>query len=91
MTSPIQWLESVGVSTGTGTITRRGSPATRAYPCIMSRYVMMSGPPMSKVRFTSDGRAALPTRYRITSRTAMGWMRVETQLGVTITGSRSVR
>ncbi|CAO0837965.1 hypothetical protein SMICM17S_10413 [Streptomyces microflavus] len=30
VTSPIQWLESVGVSTGTGTITRRGSPATRA-------------------------------------------------------------
>ena len=30
VTSPIQWLDSPGVSTGTGTITRRRSPATSA-------------------------------------------------------------
>lgn len=51
----------------------------------------MSGPPTSKVRDTSRGMVALPTRARSTSRTATGWMRVWTQLGVTMTGSRSVR
>lgn len=51
----------------------------------------MSGPPMSKVRFTSYGNCAHPTSRRSTSRTAIGWMRVRTQLGVTIAGSRSVR
>ncbi len=30
VTSPTQWLDSPGVSTGTGTITRRRSPATSA-------------------------------------------------------------
>ena len=38
------------------------SPATRAYRCIMSRYVSTSGPPMSNVRLTSGGMLALPTR-----------------------------
>ncbi len=46
---------------------------------------------MSKVRLTSSGSPAEPTSARSTSRTATGWMRVCTQLGVTITGSRSVR
>ncbi|GAA3127173.1 hypothetical protein GCM10017687_47400 [Streptomyces echinatus] len=91
VTSPTQWLERPGVRTGTGTMSRRGSPATRAYRIIMSRYVRMSGPPMSKQRLTSSGRRAQPTRRRRTSRTAIGWIRVRTQLGVTITGSRSVR
>lgn len=62
VTSPTQWLDSRGVSTGTGTITRRGSPATVAYRRIMSRYVTTPVPPMSNARFTSDGMAALPTR-----------------------------
>ncbi|CAM5259366.1 hypothetical protein SHIRM173S_09556 [Streptomyces hirsutus] len=51
----------------------------------------MSGPPMSNARSTSAGMRAEPTRYRSTSRTATGWIRVCTQLGVTMTGSRSVR
>lgn len=46
---------------------------------------------MSKARLTSSGIRAEPTSVRSTSRTAMGWIRVRTQLGVTITGSRSVR
>lgn len=91
VTSPIQWLDRRGVSIGTGRMSRCGRPATSANPRIMSRYVMMSGPPMSKARCTSSGISALPTRYRSTSRTAIGWIRVETQLGVTMTGSRSVR
>ena len=37
VTTDTQWLDSHGVSTGTETITRRGSPATFAYRCIMSR------------------------------------------------------
>ena len=37
VTSPTQWLDSRGVSTGTGTMSRRGSPATAAYRCIISR------------------------------------------------------
>jgi hypothetical protein len=52
---------------------------------------MTSGPPMSKHRCTSVGSVAQPTRYRSTSRMAIGWIRLCTQRGVTITGSRSVR
>ncbi|CAM5259332.1 hypothetical protein SHIRM173S_09555 [Streptomyces hirsutus] len=37
VTSPIQWLDSLGVSTGTGTTSRRRRPATTAYCCIISR------------------------------------------------------
>lgn len=70
---------------------RWGRLATTAYRCIICSYVMMSGPPRSNARFTSSGIRALPTRYRSTSRTPIGWMRVLTQLGVTMTGSRSVR
>ncbi len=46
---------------------------------------------MSNPRFTSRGIRAEPTRYRSTSRTAMGWIRTSTHRGVIITGSRSVR
>ncbi len=46
---------------------------------------------MSKARFSSGGSVAAPTSSRSTSRTAIGWIRVSTQRGVTITGSRSVR
>ena len=79
------------MSSGTGTITRRGSRATAAYRTIISRYVSTSGPPMSKARLTSSGMPAQPTSARRTSRTATGWIRVCTHCGVTITGSRSVR
>ena len=34
--SPTQWLDRDGVSSGTGRIRRRGTPATRAYRCIIS-------------------------------------------------------
>ena len=51
----------------------------------------MSGPPMSNRRFTPGGSVAQPTRYRSTSLTAIGWIRVSTHFGVTMTGSRSVR
>ncbi|GHE60595.1 hypothetical protein GCM10018782_38600 [Streptomyces griseoaurantiacus] len=91
VTSPTQWLDSPGVSTGTGRISRRGSPAIRAYRSIISRYVSTSGPPRSKVRLTSAGIRPAAISARSTSRTATGWTRVCTQLGVTITGSRSVR
>lgn len=79
------------MSTGTGTISRGGSPATSAYISIMARYVSTSGPPTSKARLTSGGSVAQPTSCRSTSRTAIGWIRVQTQRGVIITGSRSVR
>jgi hypothetical protein len=46
---------------------------------------------MSKVRLTPSGRRAAAIRYRSTSRMAIGWTRVPTQRGVTITGNRSVR
>ncbi len=48
---------------------------------------------MSNTRSVSgtSGRPAAPTRQRSTSRTAIGWIRVSTQRGVTMTGSRSVR
>ena len=36
VTRPTQWLDSRGVSSGTGTIRRRGSPATAAYRRIIS-------------------------------------------------------
>ncbi len=62
VTSPIQWLDRPGVSIGTDTMRRLGRPATSAYSIIMSRYVRTSGPPMSKVRLTSSGMRALPTR-----------------------------
>lgn len=62
VTSPIQWLDSRGVSIGTGRISRCGRAAISAYRCIISRYVMMSGPPMSKTRLASRGIRALPTR-----------------------------
>lgn len=91
VTSPIQWLDRRGVSIGTGRISRFRSWAIAAYSSIISRYVTTSGPPMSKVRFTSAGISTLPTRYRSTSRTAIGWILVDTQLGVTMTGRRSVR
>ena len=51
----------------------------------------MSGPPMSKARLTVGGIVAQPTRYRSTSRMAIGWMRVDTHFGVIMAGSRSVR
>ena len=35
VTTPTQCPESQGVSTGTGTMTRRRSPATAAYRCII--------------------------------------------------------
>jgi hypothetical protein len=60
----------------------------------MSAYVSTSGPPMSKPRERSAGIPAGPaqaTRYRSTSPIAIGWTRVRTQRGVTITGNRSVR
>ena len=44
---------------------------------------------MSNVRFASS--VVAPTRYRSTSRTAIGWIRLCTHRGVTMTGSRSVR
>ncbi|MGY1718214.1 hypothetical protein ACI8AG_04085 [Blastococcus sp. SYSU DS0552] len=52
---------------------------------------MTSGPPMSKQRCTSAGSRAQATRYRSTSRIAIGWIRLCTHRGVTITGNRSVR
>ncbi len=36
VTSPTQWLDSEGDRTGTGTMTRRRSPATAAYRCIIA-------------------------------------------------------
>jgi hypothetical protein len=62
VTSPTQWLDRDGVSSGSVTIRRRLRCATSAYRCIMSRYVSTSGPPMSNPRFTSAGIFALPTR-----------------------------
>jgi hypothetical protein len=46
---------------------------------------------MSKRRDTSRGSVAAATRYRSTSRTAIGWIRLFTHFGVIIAGSRSVR
>ena len=46
---------------------------------------------MSNPRLTSGGMAAEPTRYRSTSRIAIGWMRFSTHFGTVIAGSRSVR
>ena len=46
---------------------------------------------MSKRRLTPAGSVAALTRYRSTSRTAIGWIRVSTHMGVTMAGSRSVR
>jgi hypothetical protein len=37
VTTPTQWLDSPGLSTGTGRIRRLGSPATAAKRCIISR------------------------------------------------------
>lgn len=79
------------MSIGTRRMRRWGRRATTAYRRIIFSYVTTSGPPMSNARFTSSGIPALPTRYRSTSRTAIGWMRVPTHLGVTMAGSRSVR
>ncbi len=36
VTRPTQWLDRLGVSSGTGMMSRGGSPATAAYPCIIS-------------------------------------------------------
>jgi hypothetical protein len=36
VTTPTQWLDRFGLSSGTGTIRRRGSPVTAANRCIMS-------------------------------------------------------
>ena len=62
VTRPTQWLDRLGLSTGTLTMRRCGSPAARAYPCIIWRYVRTSGPPMSNARLTSAGIVAEPTR-----------------------------
>ena len=62
VTRPTQCEESPGVSGRTGTMIRRGRPATAAYRCIISTKVSTSGPPMSKPRLTSAGKVAAPTR-----------------------------
>ena len=66
----------------------RNTPAR----CIISRYVSTSVPPISTIVCCSVRWSVRPwSRYVTTSPTAIGWDRVATHLGVTITGKRFTR
>ena len=62
VTKPTHRLDSRGVSTPTGRIRPRAQAGDGGVPRIICSYVSTSGPPMSKARFTSGGRAAQPAR-----------------------------
>ena len=55
----------------------------------MRRYVSGSGPPISYVSPIASRRPSTPVRSSSASSRAIGWVRVSTQRGVTITGRRS--
>ncbi|NCY01359.1 MAG: hypothetical protein EBX36_00190 [Planctomycetia bacterium] len=54
-------LDSRGVSTGTG-IMSRVSPRCRAYSRMIAPYDTLSGPPISKIRGPPAGRSIAATR-----------------------------
>src|SRR3954449_11656985 len=55
----------------------------------MSPYDTTSEPPISKVPLTSSGKSSPASRYASTSSIAIGWVRVETHRGQTMSGKRS--
>ena len=62
VTKPIQYAASSAVVTGAMRKKRGILSNAFAYSLSMSAYSRGSGPPTSKVRFTSSGRSAAPTR-----------------------------
>ena len=91
VTKPIHNDESLGLNTGTGIRRRVVRPASAAYIAIISAYETTFGPPISMIPESGSGCSIAATRYRRTSRIEIGWQRVCTHFGVTITGSTSVR
>ena len=62
-----------------------------AYVRMSCSYVILSGPPISKIRPAVSSFLRQPTRYATTSSTAIGWAYDPTHEGQTITFSLSTR
>ena len=79
------------MSSGTGIRGRGERPIATAIASIIPPYEVTSGPPISTSRPAVAGISSDRRRYSITSAIAIGWVRVATQRGVTIAGSRLTR
>ena len=89
VTSASQRPDRCGVSTGTGSSSRRSPRKPRVLAASCRRRTTTSGPPISKTAAGSSGRSSAASRYASTSSMAMGCVSVATQRGQTMTGSRS--